>query len=623
LRCLLNILAPLRARLGTSDVSLPFTAAWTLAAAAAVVALPLRVADGLTFWNGPAADAAYSLTMVSTFFAYALLLALVSRRPGGLPLLVALVMGAVCYTAGVLFLDGHPYLRGAGSAAALASAGAFPLAVVPYVIRRWRLAALGGLTVVVAALIGVSTPEEPRGRALWTQLEPLTLTTFAGLLPSSPMDGGGIAVSGDGLLVITGDGILYRVVASGDEMRATPVPIEPPMNRAQYLEGFEDPTRALRLRVTDLLAEPGDTGRFFVAHQYWDAAKRCFTIRVSWANIDQGASRWTPAFDSWPCLSTEDLRDDSETGGSLAWAGGRLLLTIGDHGRSGHDGLSESQGDDSAFGKVVEINLSGSHRIFTKGHRNAQGILVDSRDRIWVTEHGPNGGDELNLLEAGRNYGWPFATYGAEYGAHFWPLAPAAHDHGSYTEPVWSFVPSIAISSLIEVSSPLFPRWNGDLLIASLRSRTLQRMRLRESRPVYVEPIAVGYEIRDLVQGPDGRIFLWTDDRNGDLLALAPAAQAKTGPAAFLRCGVCHESSAEGPATAPSLRGVLGRRVASGDDYTYSAALTGLGGEWTEERLDAFLKDPSGYAPGSQMAPGKVEDETERRAIVEFLKGYR
>src|SRR5262249_4081638 len=159
----------------------------------------------------------------------------------------------------------------------------------------------------------------------------------------------------------------------------------------------------------------------------------------------------------------------------------------------------------SAYGKVLLLDRSGRHEIFTIGHRNPQGLLVDREHRIWETEHGPQGGDEINLLEKGRNYGYPLVTYGTEYGRYFWPLAPWAHDHGEYTEPVQAFVPSIAISNLIQVDSDLFSEWKGDLLVGSLNTQSVYRVRVRGDRIIYIEQIPVGVRVRDLAEGSDGR----------------------------------------------------------------------------------------------------------------------
>jgi glucose/arabinose dehydrogenase len=138
---------------------------------------------------------------------------------------------------------------------------------------------------------------------------------------------------------------------------------------------------------------------------------------------------------------------------------------------------------------------------------------------VWLTEQGPQGGDEINLLQAGGNYGWPQLTYGTAYGSHQWPADRRVPER-EFIEPLAAFVPSIAISNLIVVHSPLFSEWEGDLLAGSLIGRSLHRVRVRDHRAIYIEPITIGHRIRDIVLDPMGRIVLWTDE--SDVLVLTP-----------------------------------------------------------------------------------------------------
>lgn len=607
-----------------------FTLAWTVLALAMVVSLPLRLVPSLSFWNGPPADMAYSLLMAGTFLLFALGVAIASGRSGGLRFVVAIGGGAACYSGAILFLLRQPDIRTAGLIGLVASSVGIPLALAPYLIKRRRLPALAILAAAVAAVLAQPAVADsgPSEQVIATQREALSMTAYTGLLDTRVMDGGAIEPYRDGLLVVNGDGLFYRLTPGDDgTLTSTRLDLPPPADRPRFLADQEDPDRAPRLRVTGMAIEPAtDTPRIFVAHQSWNSTGRCFTLRVSVAALEPPAGTaaagvWTPLFDSFPCLPFSAGFDDSETGGRLEWIDGALLLTVGDHGFDGRRGPALAQSDDNAYGKVIRIELSGSYRIWSKGHRNPQGLLVDRAGRIWVAEHGPSGGDEINLLEAGGNYGWPLATYGTDYGSRIWPLAPTALDHGSFNEPLYAFIPSAGISNLIDVTSSLFPQWQGDLLVGSMRRRNLFRVRLRGDRVTFVEPVAIGYEIRDLAEGPDGRIYLWTDE--SAIITLAPASGEARGIAAFDRCRLCHEPAADGARIAPSLRGIVGSGVAAASGYEYSPGLANLGGTWTEDRLDAFLEDPGGYARGSQMEAGRVADAAERKAIIEFLKSYR
>ena len=118
-------------------------------------------------------------------------------------------------------------------------------------------------------------------------------------------------------------------------------------------------------------------------------------------------------------------------------------------------------------------------------------------------------------------------------------LNPDGLDHAGFTEPVHAFVPSVAISNLIQVGAKQFPRWAGDFLIGSLREETLYRVRIREGRVIFVEPLTVGKRIRDLVEAKDGRVLLWSDDETVTVLSRRP--DANTGEEIFDQCRVCHE----------------------------------------------------------------------------------
>jgi len=370
-----------------------------------------------------------------------------------------------------------------------------------------------------------------------------------------------------------------------------------------------------------LFAQEPEPRHLYVAHQYWKSTDRCFTIRVSvidlsWTVTGEPTSKseWRTLFDSQPCIKPAEPFDDSETGGRLAWADGSLLVTVGDHGFAGLNGdTPHSQNDDVDYGKILKIDpVSGVYSIFSRGHRNAQGLTVARDGRIWSSEHGPQGGDELNLIVEGENYGWPYVTYGTSYGSNAWPLNPDGQNHGSYKEPAFAFVPSIATSALIEISGNQFPRWDGDLLLSSLRTRALFRIRHKEGRVIYVEPIGLGERVRDLTQSPDGRIVVWSDA--GVIIELSRS----TMDSAFNRfCKGCHAPDF-GAAAGPTLNNIVGRNIASVSGFAYSPSLLNQRGKWTEASLNAFLTDPESFAPGTTMKLIGL-DEASREAVIAYL----
>jgi aldose sugar dehydrogenase len=620
---------------------LVFILAWNCLALLTIVLGTAGFAP-MGLWNGPLRPLGYALLAGTAFLTLALFLAIAERRLHRHYFAIGIGVAALSYGVAALILYHRADLRPSGVTGMAAGGVGMLLAFVPYVISRYRTLATtllaAGLAAGLLGAAGRRRPEPPApvpssaSRVLNTELNRLSLTTYRNLAGPLPARGGAIERYGDSLLLINDLGEFYRLTRSAGNsgLKSTRLGLAVPFDRTRYLADQPVPDRAPKLRVTDMIIGAFD-GRptVYVAHQYWDSANRCFTVRVSRSplgDVDGDPARvngnWVTVFASLPCLKPSGTYNDDANGGRLAWLGDKLLLTVGDHGFDGKLGMPLlSQADDNPYGKVLLINPAGGYDVFSKGHRNPQGLFVDGKQRIWETEHGPSGGDEINLVERGRNYGWPLATYGTEYGRHIWPLSAGAPDHGRFAEPFYAFVPSIAISQVIGVSSKSFPEWRDDLLVGSLRTETLFRVRIREGRVVYVEPMSLGSRIWDLAEGPDGGLYVWTNDAT--VIELAHVDPKADGDAVYARCEVCHEAPPGATPTAPSLHFILRKQIASQEGYDYSRGLAALDGAWTEERLDQFLKNPSGYAPGSRMDQGRVDDPDERRAIIEFLRNYR
>ena len=380
-----------------------------------------------------------------------------------------------------------------------------------------------------------ATPAENRERIVRSALYDFTLTTHAGLVPppDRPRAGGSIAAYGDGFLLVTAAGDFFRLwwAPENTTLRAERLPASVPFNRGALLDA-SNAELAAPFRITDLLVDEGeDAPRVFVAHHHWDAAADCVTLRVSSATLplepSGPAAHWETVFDSRPCLTVGEMWATGEAadrgGGRLAFDDeGGLLLSVGDYG---FDGLDDRpafpQESDVSYGKILSLDLAGGSRPFSIGHRNPQGLLVDSQQRVWSTEHGPEGGDELNLVVRGGNYGWPLATYGTAYDSDVWPLAADPRSHGRFREPAEAFVPAVGISQLLEVSAEYVPRWAGDLLVSSLQAAMLFRMHLVDDRVIYTEHLDVSMRVRDIAEGRDGRMVIWNDAGEVASLTLA------------------------------------------------------------------------------------------------------
>lgn len=214
---------------------------------------------------------------------------------------------------------------------------------------------------------------------------------------------------------------------------------------------------------------------------------------------------------------------------------GKLYVTVGE--RSDRSMRPQAQQMHSHLGKTLRINPDGSvpddnpfvgqegarPEIWTLGHRNAQGAAFDSDGRYWQVEHGTRGGDELNLIERGNNYGWPLVAYGIEYSGD--PIPNAVTQMEGMTQPVYYWDPVIAPSGAQFYSGDAFPQWRGSLFIGSMGATRLVRLSIEGNRVVGEEHLLVdrGKRVRDVRQGPDGFLYIVTDEDDGELWRLSPA----------------------------------------------------------------------------------------------------
>ncbi|MBU6156005.1 MAG: sorbosone dehydrogenase family protein, partial [Alphaproteobacteria bacterium] len=213
---------------------------------------------------------------------------------------------------------------------------------------------------------------------------------------------------------------------------------------------------------------------------------------------------------------------------------GTFVLTIGD----GFEYRESAQDPSSHLGKTVRLNDDGTvpadnpYRsvkgaalgLYSTGHRNQQGLAYDPMtDVLYETEHGAQGGDELNVIEPGRNYGWPLVTYGRDYsGAQISPFT----SRRGLEEPVVQWTPSIAPSGTTVYRGDKFPAWNGDVFVGALAKKHVRRVDLDANGRVVGESqllTELGARIRDVRTGPDGYLYVTTDDDNGKVFRIEPA----------------------------------------------------------------------------------------------------
>lgn len=213
---------------------------------------------------------------------------------------------------------------------------------------------------------------------------------------------------------------------------------------------------------------------------------------------------------------------------------GMLYVTLGE--RSVREIRPQAQHLDSHMGKVVRIRPDGSvpddnpfvgragarPEIWTLGHRNVQSAAFDAEGRLWIVEHGPRGGDELNLLVKGRNYGWPVVTFGEEYSGA--AIANSVTTREGFEDPVYYWDPVIAPSGMQYYTGNAFPAWRGSVFIGALSEERLVRLTLDGNRVTGEEHLLTdrGHRIRDVRQGRDGALYIVTDEDDGQLWRVSP-----------------------------------------------------------------------------------------------------
>ena len=200
---------------------------------------------------------------------------------------------------------------------------------------------------------------------------------------------------------------------------------------------------------------------------------------------------------------------------------GMLYVTTGD--RSDAPMRKYAQQPDSTLGKVVRMKPDGSgDEVWTLGHRNNQAMAFDPQGRLWVVEHGTRGGDELNRIDKGKNYGWPLVAYGKEYSGK--PIPGAVTARAGYEQPVYYWDPVIAPSGAQFYTGEAFPAWRGSLFTGSLKEKKLVRLTLDDGKVSGEEHLLAdrGQRVRDVRQGPDGALYVVTDEYSGELWKIVP-----------------------------------------------------------------------------------------------------
>lgn len=281
----------------------------------------------------------------------------------------------------------------------------------------------------------------------------------------------------------------------------------------------------------DIALDPDFARNRHVYLSYAHGSADANALRVLRARHADGALH-----DAQVLFTAEPLkRGDAHYGGRLAFlADGSLVFGVGD----GFILREHAQRLDSELGKFVRIHRDGTippdnpfatrdgarATIYTLGHRNPQGLVFDRAGGVlYAHEHGPRGGDELNRLEPGANYGWPLASFGLDYtGARISPWTA----YPDTRAPLLHWTPSVAPAGMALYRGALFPEWQGSLFVATLVEKSVRRITLVDGEPAGQEVLftELGERLRDVREGSDGALWLLTDARDGRVLRVVPAA---------------------------------------------------------------------------------------------------
>jgi glucose/arabinose dehydrogenase len=374
------------------------------------------------------------------------------------------------------------------------------------------LAAIAASASAAAALEGVRPPPPPPQAAAIVKTGYKITEIATGL--DHPWS---MAFLPDGSILVTERPGRLRLIKGGS-LLAQPITGVPPVHTGSQAGLF------------DIVLHPDFQQNSLVYLTYASGTTQANGTQVARARFDGSSLK-----DLQVIFKAMPLKDtDNHYGGRMAFLpDGTFALTIGE----GFEYREKAQDLTSDLGKIVRLKDDGSvpsdnpfigqasvrPEIYTWGHRNEQGMTYDAQSaRLYETEHGPRGGDELNIIEPHKNYGWPVITYGMDYsGAYVSPYT----QHPGLEQPVIYWTPSIAPSGLAMYRGDRFPAWKGDLFVGALAFKHLRRVHLDGQGNVLFQEQLLNdrnWRIRDVRAAPDGYLYVCTDEPDGRVLRLEP-----------------------------------------------------------------------------------------------------
>ncbi len=327
----------------------------------------------------------------------------------------------------------------------------------------------------------------------------------------------------DNLILTTATGLFFKI-NEGDlnKKKIKPIKIETNINNFLKNEKFFIKSS---YSLKDILI---DNDNIFVSFNN-EVKNGCFNTGVLKAEINENYLNFKKFFDHKECKSLTNSKYKTfsahQAGGRFIKYNEKYLLTHGSYSE-----FDEVQNDNSIFGKILLINKSGKlNKVFSKGHRNPQGLTLFKKKIILETEHGPNGGDEINIIKENHNYGWPIASYGKHYEGqkHINKFYPLPNSHNSFEEPLKYFKKAIAISQIIDVPGFFDNTSDNSIFLSSMKINSsfgnkinLFQYKLIQNKLFLKDTIPIGERIRDIIYNEKRNELIMFLDTSASLLIL-------------------------------------------------------------------------------------------------------
>lgn len=357
-------------------------------------------------------------------------------------------------------------------------------------------------------------PGQTRAPALTTDTRFQVVTVARGL--EHPW---GLAFLPDGRMLVTERPGRIRIVTAAGAL-------SPPLAGVPKVAGGDQ-----QVGLYGLALDPAFARNHLVYFAYSEPRPGGSTLAVARATLVEGAA---PSLANLQVIfrAAPGRPSMANIGGRMVFApDGTLFVGVGDR----FDSMAMAQQLDNDLGKTVHIDADGSipkdnpfaarsgarPEIWTYGQRNIEAIAFNPwTHQLWSVDHGPRGGDEVNVLQPGKNYGWPVISYGEDYSGE--PIGAGITQHAGMEQPIYYWDPVIAPSGMAFYNADLFPAWKGSLFVGGLASEHLARLTLKDDKVVGEEWLLqdLGERIRDVVVGPEGAIYLLTDNPRGRVLKL-------------------------------------------------------------------------------------------------------